>query len=289
MSTARPNGYSVDMEMHDIVTGNFAPPQWIVSAPKFLRIVDWNIDRGQQLQGVTDFLVGVNADILILQEVDLNARRTHRLNIAETIARKLEMNYVFGREFQELVQGSKSSPAYHGQATLSKWPISNSRVIRFSRQSHFWQPHWFLPRIEPFQERLGGRIALVTEINVAGTKVVTYNLHLESRGSDDLRLSQIEEALCDAECRGSQCPVIIAGDLNLDASRDAAARAFITAGFRDAIAAPRTPTTPSRRLFEPGRHIDWAFIRGPIRAGSGQVHSRVKASDHYPLSFTLTA
>ena len=38
----------------------------------------------------TDFLVGVNADILILQEVDLNARRTHRLNIAETIARKLE-------------------------------------------------------------------------------------------------------------------------------------------------------------------------------------------------------
>jgi hypothetical protein len=52
--------------------------------------------------------------ILILQEVDLNARRTHRLNIAETITRKLEMNDVFGREFQELVQGSKDSPAYHG-------------------------------------------------------------------------------------------------------------------------------------------------------------------------------
>jgi hypothetical protein len=52
---------------------------------------------------------------LILKEVDLNARRTHRLNIAETIARKLEMNYVFGGEFQELVQGSKDDPAYHGQ------------------------------------------------------------------------------------------------------------------------------------------------------------------------------
>jgi endonuclease/exonuclease/phosphatase family metal-dependent hydrolase len=34
----------------------------------------------------------VNADILILQEVDLNARHTHRLNIAEMIASKLEMN-----------------------------------------------------------------------------------------------------------------------------------------------------------------------------------------------------
>jgi endonuclease/exonuclease/phosphatase family metal-dependent hydrolase len=54
----------------------------------------------------TDFLVVVNADILILEEVDLNARRTHRLNIAKTIARKLEMNYVFGHEFEELVQGS---------------------------------------------------------------------------------------------------------------------------------------------------------------------------------------
>jgi hypothetical protein len=30
----------------------------------------------------THFLVGVNADILIPQEVDLNARHTHRLNIA---------------------------------------------------------------------------------------------------------------------------------------------------------------------------------------------------------------
>jgi hypothetical protein len=82
----------------------------------------------------------------------------HRLNIAEEIARKLEMNYVLGREFEELVQGSNGSPAYHGQATLSKWPISNPRLIRFSRQSHFWQPHWFLPNIEPFEERLGGRM-----------------------------------------------------------------------------------------------------------------------------------
>src|ERR1700750_1464531 len=186
------------MKMHDIVVGNFAQHRWIVSAPKSLKIVDWNIDRGQQLQGVTDFLGGVNADILILQEVDLNARRTHRLNIAQEIARKLEMDYVFGCEFQELVQGSKSSPAYHGQATLSKWPISKPRLIRFSRQSNFWQPRWFLPNIEPFQERLGGRIALVAHINVAGGKVVIYNLHLESRGSDALRISQLGEVLSDA-------------------------------------------------------------------------------------------
>jgi endonuclease/exonuclease/phosphatase family metal-dependent hydrolase len=274
--------------MPEIVTGNFAPLRWVLWPPSSVRIVDWNIDRGQQLSAVVDFLASTNADILILQEADLNARRTHRLNIAEEIARKLQMDYVFGREFEELVQGSKDSPAYHGQATLSRWPISKPRLIRFSQQSHFWQPHWFLPRIEPFQERLGGRIALVAEINIAGTKLLTYNLHLESRGSDVLRLAQIEEVLSDAARQDPQSPLIVAGDLNLDASKDTAAMTFARAGFRDAIDAGRSPTTPPRGLFEPGRRIDWAFVRGPLRADSGRVHGS-KASDHYPISFAMSA
>jgi len=274
--------------MPEIVTGNFAPLRWVLWPPSSVRIVDWNIDRGQQLSAVVDFLASANADILILQEADLNARRTHRLNIAEEIAKKLQMDYVFGREFEELVQGSKESPAYHGQATLSRWPISNPRLIRFSQQSHFWRPHWFLPRMEPFQERLGGRIALVAEINVAGTRLLTYNLHLESRGSDQLRLAQIEEVMSDAARQDFQSPVIVAGDLNLDASKDTAAVTFARAGFQDAINAGRTPTTPPRGLFEPGRRIDWAFVRGPLRADSGRIHGS-KASDHYPISFAMTA
>src|SRR6266576_6540227 len=209
--------------MQEIVTGNFAPFKWVFWPPRSLCIVDWNINRGMELQGVIDFLASTNADILILQEADLNARRTHRLNIAEEIARKLQMNYVFGREFQELVQGSKASPAYHGQAILARWPISNPRLIRFSRQSHFRQPHWFVPKIEPFQERLGGRIALVAEVNVAGNRVVVYNLHLESKGNDELRFSQVEEVLSDAARQDPGCQVVVAGDFNLDASKKSVA------------------------------------------------------------------
>jgi endonuclease/exonuclease/phosphatase family metal-dependent hydrolase len=272
----------------EILTGKFAPPSLIQWPPKSLRIVDWNIERGQQLQGITDFLARANADILILQEVDVNARRTHRLNIAEEIARKLGMNYVFGREFEELVQGSKNSPAYHGQATLSKWPILKPRLIRFSKQSSFWQPRWFLPRIEPFQERLGGRIALVAEINVSGSDVVTYNLHLESRGNNALRISQLAEVLSDATCYDAECPVIVAGDFNTDASKAPMALQLARAGFRDAVASPRAPTTPAHGLFEGRQRIDWAFAREPLRASSGQVHGSVNASDHYPISFMLT-
>jgi endonuclease/exonuclease/phosphatase family metal-dependent hydrolase len=274
--------------MQEILTGKFAPLPSMLWPPKSLRIVDWNINRGLQLQGITDFLASANADVLILQEVDVNARRTHRLNIAEEIARKLGMNYVFGREFEELVQGSKNSPAYHGQATLSKWPILKPRLIRFSKQSHFWQPRWFLPKIEPFQERLGGRIALVAEINVSGSNFVTYNVHLESRGNNTLRISQLAEVLSDATCHDAECSVMVAGDFNTDASKAAVALQLARAGFQDAVAAPRTPTTSAHGLFEGRRRIDWAFIRGPLRASSGQAHCHIKASDHYPISFMLT-
>src|SRR6266436_4074064 len=279
--------YSINVAMREIVTGNFAPIKWVIWPPSSLGIVDWNIDRGQQLRGVIDFLASTNADILILQEADLNARRTHRLNIAKEIARKLQMNYVFGREFQELTQGSRASPAYHGQATLCRWPLSNSRILRFQKQSNFWLPHWFLPEIEPFQERIGGRLALVCDANIAGKTMVTYNLHLESRGDNALRGAQLDETLDDARRYDGNTPIVLAGDLNLDVSGGSAATAISRAQFLDAFATEHTPTTPHSFL-EPGRVIDWIFTRGPVRPSRPQVHRSVSASDHYPLSITLS-
>src|SRR6201984_357237 len=183
--------------MQEIETGNFSPARLVLIPPDSIRVVNWNINRGLRLQHVIEFLATEKADFVLLQASDLNARRTHHLNVAKEIAQKLQMNYVFGREFQELTQGSRTSPAYHGQATLSRWPLSNSRILRFQKQSNFWRPHWFLPEIEPFQERLGGRLALVADANVGDKRIVTYNLHLESRGDDRLRSAQMKEALQD--------------------------------------------------------------------------------------------
>jgi endonuclease/exonuclease/phosphatase family metal-dependent hydrolase len=84
--------------MKDILAGNFAASRWQLWAPQSIRVIDWNIDRGLRLPEITDFLASQRADVLILQEVDLNARRTQFRNVAEDLARKLGMNYVFGRE-----------------------------------------------------------------------------------------------------------------------------------------------------------------------------------------------
>jgi endonuclease/exonuclease/phosphatase family metal-dependent hydrolase len=272
---------------NEIIAENFAPSQWLAWPSSSLRVVDWNIDRGLKLSAIIEFLADTNADVFILQEVDINADRTHRLNIAREIARKLQLNYVFGREFVELTQGTKTSPAYHGQATLSRWKISNPRVIRFRRQSDFWEPRWFKPKLQTFQERLGGRVALAAEINIAEASTLCYNLHLESRSSDELRRAQLNEVLEDSAKYDSACLVIMAGDLNLNASKPGIAGALARAGFRDVVPTARLATTPARHLLEAGRHIDWAFVRGSGQAGAGKVHRSVTASDHYPISFEL--
>ena len=273
--------------MQEIETGNFSPPRLVLIPPDSIRVVNWNINRGLRLRHVIEFLATAKADVVLLQESDLNARRTQHLNVAKEIAQKLQLNYVFGREFQELTQGARGSPAYHGQATLSRWPLSNSRILRFQKQSNFWRPRWFLPDVEPFQERIGGRLALACETTIAGKKVVTYNLHLESKGDDALRCSQIEETLEDAQQYNLNTPVVLAGDFNLDVSRGPAAAALSKRQLQDAFANQHVPTTPHSFL-ESGRCIDWIFIRGPILATSPSVHSSISASDHYPLTVVLS-
>jgi endonuclease/exonuclease/phosphatase family metal-dependent hydrolase len=273
--------------MNELIAENFAPNQWLSWPRTSLRVVDWNIDRGSKLSEIIDFLGDSNADVFLLQEVDINAHRTHRLNIAQEIARKLRLNYVFGREFVELTQGSKTSPAYHGQATLSRWKISTSRIIRFRQQSDFWKPRWFKPKLPAFQERLGGRIALASEINLQGLPILTYNLHLESRADDDLRLAQLDEVLRHAATYNRASLFILAGDLNFDASKPQVSQVLTRAGFREAVPTARAATTPRRHLLDAGHHIDWAFVRGSSQPTAGKVLQSVTASDHYPISFEL--
>jgi endonuclease/exonuclease/phosphatase family metal-dependent hydrolase len=247
-----------------------------------LRVVSWNIERGLQFPKILQFLRTMDADLLLLQEVDLNAHRTLRRDIAHELGRALNLNYAFGMEFQELSQGTAASPAYHGMATLARWPLSRARIIRFRDQSAFWKPHWFVPDVPAFQRRLGGRIALVSEITIHTRKFVTYNLHLESRGDDALRLRQLQEVLADCGRYEDQPMFVIGGDFNVHAADGQVGRALRDAGFRDAVQLPARPTTMARHPHA----IDWIFV-SPGLDGEGRVHNDVRASDHYPISTTL--
>jgi len=82
------------ISMQEIETGNFSPSRLVLIPPDSIRVVNWNINRGLRLQKVIEFLASAKADVILLQEADLNARRTYHLNIAKEIAQKLQMNCI---------------------------------------------------------------------------------------------------------------------------------------------------------------------------------------------------
>ncbi len=273
--------------MQELETWSFTRTSDAFARPNAVKIVTWNVNRGQRLNEVIEFLSGASADLILLQETDLNARRTHCRNVTQEIARALDVNYVFGYEFEELSQGQNGTRAYHGQATLSRFPILNSRILRFHRQSRFWLPRWFIPRIRAFQRRLGGRMALISDFDLPERKLTVYNVHLESRGNDGLRCSQLQEILDDVSHYASGVQIVVAGDFNSDVHHEPAAAAISKTGLSNPFSCISSlPTTvPSR--FNGSHAIDWILTKGPLIAFEPKLHDSIRASDHFPLSLTL--
>src|SRR5271166_883439 len=272
--------------MEQLETGSFIAADAFVPAAT-LRVVSWNINRGLQLDGVIEFLRRTPADLILLQETDVNARRTQYRDVAREIAQALRMDYAFGCEFEELTQGNHSSPAYHGQANLSRLPFLESRILRFRKQSDFWRPRWFIPETHLFQRRLGARMALVSHISWLETQLILYNVHLESRGQDALRCSQLAEILQDVQRYESSVPIIVAGDFNFDLSRQPAASLLAVSPLNSPFQSGTVRPTTTRSRLGRARTIDWILIRGPLACVGVELHDFVLASDHYPVSLTL--
>jgi len=273
--------------MEQIEMGSFAQAADVPCDPRAIRIVNWNINRGLQLDGVIEFLRAAAADLILLQETDINAQRTRHRNIAREIAQALRLNYVFGYEFQELTQGLSNSPAYHGHATFSRLPLSDSRIFRFEKQSGFWRPRWFIPNLKSFQRRIGARMALLSYVRWREKRLLVYNVHLESRGGDALRCAQLAEILEDARQYSSDVPIVMAGDFNFDLSQRPGASLIGRGAFDNpfSLGTVRPTTSPSR--LGPGRIVDWILLRGPLEYTDPVLHDSVPSSDHYPLSVIL--
>lgn len=260
--------------LDSIRTGSFAPPK---AFPGEVRIVDWNIARGRQLDRVAKTLTELEADICLLQELDLNAARTNRRDIARDLAQAVHMNYVFAPAFQELGQGKSGAAALHGQAILTTLPIRSSRMLRFASQTRFWKPYPLVPNWGIMQRRLGGRIALVVEFGASKTTLVVYNLHLESRGFGVTRMRQLREVLADARQYGPDVAVIIGGDLNTKYRPGLFESKLTAEGFQNCLGNRHVRTHVLIGA------LDWIFVRGGGACENARVVRGSKASDHDPI------
>ncbi len=142
-----PGSTTATLQMDSCSVGHFLPASSTgINRPdeEALLVRSRTCDPGDQLEhksrtatGIIEFLSKASADLILLQEADVNARRTQHRNIAREIAQALRMNYVFGREFQELTQGNHSSPSYQPGYALK---VPDSVIAH----SHVWQAIRFL-------------------------------------------------------------------------------------------------------------------------------------------------
>lgn len=278
-STARPTPLDtaqmarLEVARSATVNGNNSPAE---PRNRSFRVGCWNISYGQRYEQVLAALKEMDADIYVLQEVDVGCRRSGDRNVAQHLARELSLHYVFGSEFQELAQQRATEPARHGHAILSRFPIARPRVLRFEHQANDWSRDFMQPR-------RGGRMALVAEIELDDQTLVIYNTHLESRGDEDGRTRQMQEILADAQAHHPNSPVIVAGDLNTRLARGHQASPVIECAekqqFADATG-DAVPCAPG------GPRLDWILTRG-LQAISVPAHPWTRASDHQPISADL--
>ena len=188
----------------------------------FLRVVEWNIQRGTRLEGIIEVLNGHPvlqfADLLLLNELDDGMARSGNKNVALELSRVLEAHTVFGVEYLELKKGfgdevrlaGENTSALHGNAILTRHKFSNARVIRLPRCEN---------NFESKERRIGGRIGILVDLEVAGTMFVAGNTHLDVVNTPRCRGKQMRALLQALDGRlelqgDSRRAAIVGGDLN---------------------------------------------------------------------------
>lgn len=260
-------------DIHKIV----GRPAAVVAAariPERLHVVSWNIERGVRFAGVLNTLRKLDADVLLLQEVDRYCERSGGRDVAADLATALGMNWVFAGEFQEIGEGTQGRAALHGQAILSRYPITHTGVLVFTEQARL---RW---RVNPVQPRRGGRMAL--RARTGG--LLVYSAHLESGGNDTLRRKQLDEMVRDQQREARPAErVVLAGDFNNPpVAQSTMFGAIRAARFIDSHGARPRLTSISRSY-----PIDWIFVKNLAFADS-DVYMIEGVSDHFPVGASVT-
>ncbi len=261
----------------------------------WVRVAAWNVERGRRVDDLAEVIRRTGAHIALLTETDVGMARSANVDVPAALASSLGMGAAFGVEFVELGLGDAGETAsvlsgdgprsndrgLHGNAVLCVAPLRRARPVRIELRGD-----WFGE--ERGQPRVGGRMAVVGEVEIDGVVVTVASVHLESGSDADDRAEQLALVL-DALGDG---PAIVGGDLNtfgapfaeladrrrlhelrtVDPSRfswpvdheplfhEAARRGF---DWLDAnLAAPTTNHAPDGSPHHQPLHLDWLLVRG---------------------------
>jgi endonuclease/exonuclease/phosphatase family metal-dependent hydrolase len=182
-----------------------------------LRVACWNMERGRHLEHAAELLRGTRADLLLLTELDVGMARTGQLHVARELASRLDCGYAYGIEFLELGLGNEherpelaglaNEVGFHGGAILSPHALRDPLLVRLDRSGR-----WFDGAFG--ERRVGGRMAALAKLEVAGIEVVFASVHLESHGDPLQRADEFALLLDAIEAYAPGAPALIGGDVN---------------------------------------------------------------------------
>lgn len=273
----------------------------MTDGPATLRVATWNIRAAigpgkpfpnrwwrlidpDRLRAIGDFLAGLAADVVALQEVALASRDGDLVDNAGDLARQLGMEVRYGatRTFEITDErGSVTGAGCFGNALLSRVPIGSSRAVMLPMapaDAYVEPPGADHPaagvRYADAPEGIHEpRTLLLAEI--AGMTVASTHFSHEGRGERALQAAATAAALA------GDRPALVLGDLNapIESPELAAFGAWV-----DGFAAAGIPPGDERRVStDDGWPIDHVLARGASVEGCRVLREAGDLSDHYPI------
>jgi len=185
--------------------------------PDRARVVAWNLERCRHVEASAALLRSLDADVLLLSEMDWGMARTGQRHTTRDLAALLGCAYAFGVEFLELDLGGEEERArcagqtneigFHGNAILARGALIDPQLVRLDRRGD-----WFDGTRG--ERRVGGRCAVVAQVEIGGRRVTFASAHLDSHGTRDDRADEMRTLLDAIDARDAAAPVVIGGDLN---------------------------------------------------------------------------
>lgn len=253
-----------------------------------------------QLDGLSAQLVNLDADLVFLQEVDLDASRSHHIDEGRYLAEKAgypfmscvvtwEKNYV---PFPYWPPSRHYGAMKSGQCLLSRFPIKSSTRHRLPQppSNAWWRNAFYLNRAFD-----------VVELDVGGKRLHAVNVHLEAFDVDN-RMDQAQRLL-DLLKDLEKDRIVVAGDFNTLPPEAAQKKGFVDepeADFtHDATLTllrgkDLTEVLPEATAFTfpadaPTRRLDYIFVgRAFTRVDSRVVADKPVWSDHLPVYSRLS-
>ena len=164
--------------------------------PTELKVVELNAERGRKWMQASNLDIVREADVVILNEMDIGMARSDNQHTTRLMAHYLKMNYAWGLEFVELTQGTKKDRWYankapdfrglHGNAILSKCILSDATIFRDPVGQYFSSKKQGL-NANGTEKRLGGRMGLFARIIVDGKETVVGSVHKQAHGHEQVK------------------------------------------------------------------------------------------------------